>query len=524
MDFDKFFFDCFLIYDKIRQKRISMEQPLNQYSNLLNQLHQIARKSDCYLIARIQEKKIKSVDVLNNKLESAQKSNIKGIGMRIFTKTGHNAFGSTDDLQDEKQVIQLLEKIIFSAKKSQKLKFSANKEIFKLKPVKDIVIPKTEYIFDDIALKQIEKDLIDINKQAKKMNFTVAESFFNIEEECWKITRTDGTDIVFKIPRSILYCILIYKKQGQTIQRSVRASGKSYEILFSKRVKEKFIKQMRNLSKEMPEVIKAPVYKSGNYDLLLDAELAGVLIHEAFGHAAESDDIFAGSILSKNKKILKNKKVANSVVSIYDFANENERGFYPYDSQGKKREKITIVDKGVLKQAISDIYTAKKINAPLTGGAKAEFYSSIPVPRMSNTILEIQKVINDKLLSKSVIDISVKDIQNTLIKNGIFRNREKIVYLKGSRGGQVDTTKGTFMLGTDALYEITKNSIKLFKPASFSGTTLGALKAINFAMGKKSDLLTPGTCGKAGQWAPVSDIANKFIFISADKDVKIGGN
>ncbi len=215
--------------------------------------------------------------------------------------------------------------------------------------------------------------------------------------------------------------------------------------------------------------------------------------------------------------------MANSVVSIYDFATENERGFYPYDSQGVKREKITIVDKGILKQAISDVYTARKINAELTGGAKAESFASIPLPRMSNTILEIEKVINGKALSKSAIDISVQDIQNTLIKNGIFKNREKIIYLKGSRGGQVDTTKGTFMIGADALYEITKNSIKLFKPASFSGITLGALKSIEFALGGKSDLLSPGSCGKFEQWAPVSDTSNKFVFIAANKNVTIGG-
>jgi TldD protein len=500
-----------------------MERELNQHSNLLEELHQVARKSDCYLIARIQDKKTKSVNVLNSKLEAAAKGHIKGIGLRIFTKSGHTAFGSTDDLQDEKQVVQLLEKIIFSAKKAKKLKFGSNKEIFKLKPIKDIVIPKTEYGFDDIELKQIEKSLIGVNKEMKKMLLCEAQSIFNIEEEIWRITRTDGTDIFFKIPRSFFLSALSYKEQNEAIRRSVRMPGKSYEILFDKDIRNKIIRQIKNLSKEMPKLIKAPVYKSGNYDLLLDAGLAGVLIHEAFGHAAESDDIFAGSILSRNKKIREGEQVANKVVSIYDYANEDERGFYPYDSQGVKREKITIVDKGILRQSISDVYTASKINAKLTGSAKAEFYSSIPLPRMSNTILEIKKVINDKILSKSAIDISVKDIQNTLIKNGVFKDKEKIIYLKGNRGGHVDTKKGTFMLGADALYEITKDSIKLFKSSSFSGVTLGALCSIKFALGGKSDLLSPGTCGKADQWAPVSDTANKFVFMSANKDVKISG-
>ena len=496
---------------------------MDQYSKLLKQLHQIARKSDCYLIARIQDKKTKTVNAVNNKIESAGKSNIKGIGLRAFIKSGHTAFGSTDDLRDEKQAADLLKKIILSARKAQKLKFSANKEIFKLKPIKDVVIPKTEYSFDAIKLKEIEKNLIHLNTQAKKMGITAEESIFNIEEEKWRITRSDGTDIVFKIPRSILYTMLIYKSKGLVIQRSVRMSGKSYEVLFDEDIRNKIIKQMKDLSQEMPKIIKAPVYKSGNYNLLLDSSLAGVLIHEAFGHAAESDEIYSGSILGRNKKIKKGEQVAGKVVSVYDYAKESERGFYPYDSQGVKREKITIVDKGILKQAISDIYTAKKIGAELTGGAKAQSYAAIPIPRMSNTILEVHKVIDNKALSKSIIDISVKDIQNVLIQSKILDRDNKVIYLKGSRGGEVDTVKGTFMLGADVLYEITKDSIKLFKPASFSGITLGALCSIRFALGGKSDLSFPGTCGKFGQLVPVSDVANKFVFMSANKNVKIGG-
>ena len=499
-----------------------MKELLSEYSSLLKNLHQIARKSDCYLIARIQEQKTKFVNVIDNKLETARKDYLKGIGMRIFTKSGHNAFGSIDNIRNKSEVIELLRRIIFSAKKAQKLKFAVNKEIFKLKPSKDIVIPKTKYSFEEIKLEQIRKILIDINKKAKKMLPVKADSSFNIAEEIWRITRSDGTDVSFKIPRSILYCFLTYKKNSETIQRGAWIGGKSYEILLGRESRQKLIKEIKKLSIVMPELIKASVYKSGSYDLLLDARLAGTLIHEAFGHAAESDILYAGSILSKNKKLLKGKKVANSVVSIYDYAQENERGFYPYDSQGVKRKKITIVDKGILKEAISDVYTAEKIGALLTGGSKAEFYSSIPIPRMSNTILEVEKVIDDKIFSKELSDISIQELKNFLVGQRILKKGKKILLLQGTRGGQVNTLKGAFMLGTNALYEFTENSVKLFKPASFSGTTLDALRSIKFALGKKT-YGVPGTCGKTGQWAPVSEIANQFIFIAANKKVKIGG-
>jgi len=499
-----------------------MRKLLSEYSSLLKNLHQIARKGDCYLIARIQEQKTKFVNIIDDRIETARKDYIKGIGMRVFTKTGYNAFGSIDNIRNKNEVIKLLKQIIVSAKKAEKLKFATNKEIFKLKPSKDIIIPKTEYSFESLKLGQIKKTLININKKAKEFLPVKANSLFNITEEIWRITRSDGTDISFKIPRSILYCVLTYKKNSQIIQRSARTAGKSYEILLDKQIQQKLIKEIKRITTIMPKLIKVPVYKSGSYDLLLDAGMAGVLIHEAFGHAAESDHLYQGSILSKKRKILKGKKVASSVVSIYDYADENDRGFYPYDSQGVKRKKITIVKKGILREAISDIYTATKTGASLTGGSKAEFYSSIPIPRMSNTILEVEKVLDDKLFSKDLVDISAQDIKNFLVKRGILKGRKKIIYLQGTMGGQVDILEGTFMLGTNALYEFTKDSVKLFKPASFSGTTLEALRSIKFALGRRNSGQL-GSCGKAGQIVPVSDSANKFVFIATDEKIKIGG-
>ncbi len=496
-----------------------MQALLPQYSSLLVTLQQIALRSDCYLIARIQDKKSKFVNVVGDKIEQARKDHIKGIGMRIFTKNGNNAFGSIDDINNEKEVIECLKQIIYSAKQAEKFNFDKNKEIFKLKPNKDIVIPQTKYSFDGIELNEIKNRLVYLNKKVKEIIPAVVNSFFNIEEEVWRITRSDKTDVSFKIPRSFFYANLTYKKDSQTIQRLLRLSGKSYEILLEGKNIDQLIEKAKDLASIFPKLIEAPKYKSGHYDLLIDADLAGVLIHEAFGHAAESDSSLYGSVLSKKGKFLKGKKVASSVVSIYDYAKEDERGFYPYDSQGVKRKKIKIVDKGILKESISDVYTAKITGQSLTGGSKAEFYTSIPVPRMSNIVLKIEKIIDGAFLRK---DTSVEKFHKLLIDKKILKGSRKIIYLQGSSGGQVDPTKGVFMLGTNVLFELTKDSIKLCKPASFSGSILEALKSIKFGIGKYSNF--PGSCGKANQWVPVSNTANQFVFISKNKGIKIGGN
>jgi TldD protein len=99
-------------------------------------------------------------------------------------------------------------------------------------------------------------------------------------------------------------------------------------------------------------------------------------------------------------------------------------------------------------------------------------------------------------------------MSNTYITQGEYTFEEILedidngVYLKSSRGGQVDTAKGTFQFNAEEAYRIEKG--KLATPlldVSLSGLTLETLHNID-AVAKDLDWGV-GSCGKSGQSVPV---------------------
>ena len=102
-------------------------------------------------------------------------------------------------------------------------------------------------------------------------------------------------------------------------------------------------------------------------------------------------------------------------------------------------------------------------------------------------------------------------MSNTLLKGGDMSFEELIegikygVYAKGSRGGQVDTAKGTFQFSAQEAYLIENGEItKTLRDVSLGGETLKILMNID-GVGKDERLGSPGYCGKNGQIVPVGD-------------------
>jgi TldD protein len=101
-------------------------------------------------------------------------------------------------------------------------------------------------------------------------------------------------------------------------------------------------------------------------------------------------------------------------------------------------------------------------------------------------------------------------MSNTYIDNGDYKFDEMLedikfgIYAKGTRGGQVDTAKGSFQFSAQEAFLIENGEIKHpLRDVSLSGLTLQTLKNID-AIGSDFVLGDPGFCGK-GQMVPVGD-------------------
>lgn len=242
------------------------------------------------------------------------------------------------------------------------------------------------------------------------------------------------------------------------------------------------VEKCHKVAKSTIALLDAKQAPGGRFPVICDHELTGVFTHEAVGHCCESDIVLAGESVLAGKM---GKKVAAPEITIIDDPTiQGAFGSFPYDDEGIKAQRKVLIENGILKSYILNRENAFKLKMKPNGGARAESFGERPIVRMSNTFIAAGKDGRkfDELLEG--------------IKLGI--------YAKGTRGGQVDTVKGSFQFSAGESYLIENGRItRPLKGVSLSGITLETLNNID-AIGNDFKLGDPGICGK-GQMVPVCD-------------------
>ena len=169
------------------------------------------------------------------------------------------------------------------------------------------------------------------------------------------------------------------------------------------------------------------------------------------------------------------------ITVIDDATRKDGFGHFAYDVEGSNSNKNVLVEDGVLKTVLSSRESAKKLGLESSGNARSSIKNK-PLVRMSNTYIKPGDSSFDELIGD--------------MHDGI--------YLKGSRGGQVDTGKGIFQFNAVEAYKIENGELSThLRDVSLSGSTLDIL---NNVVGVGSDFkLNVGFCGKDGQTVPVGD-------------------
>ena len=220
---------------------------------------------------------------------------------------------------------------------------------------------------------------------------------------------------------------------------------------------------------------------SGEMPVVISSTAGGTMIHEAIGHSLEADAVQKG--ISPTYLGKKGVKVANEKITVIDDPTLKDfRGSYQYDDEGTPSQKTVLVENGVLKNYLYDLFTAKKDAVASTGNGRRESYQCKPIPRMSNTYISPGMDNSDEILRS--------------VKKGVF------VVKMG--GGQVNTANGDFIFEVEEGYEIIDGRLgKMLRNASLIGNGPEILNSIDMV---GTDLgWQPGTCGKDGQGVPVLD-------------------
>jgi len=235
-----------------------------------------------------------------------------------------------------------------------------------------------------------------------------------------------------------------------------------------------FQQQVKQMAQRAVELLSAPQVKGGEYTVVLDPVLAGVFVHEAFGHLSEADFVYENDRLRQIMTL--GKEFGSAELNILDSAAiPGLRGSYKYDDEGVPATKTYLIREGKLVGRLHSRETAAKMNEEPTGNARAINYRYPPIVRMTNTYIEPR--------SASFADI-IGDI-----KEG--------VYAKNWYGGTTSMEMFTFSAGE--AYMIRNGKLaELLRPVVLTGNVFDTLKNID-AIGNDLEMNQGGGCGKGAQ-------------------------
>lgn len=237
----------------------------------------------------------------------------------------------------------------------------------------------------------------------------------------------------------------------------------------------------RAVAQRSIDLLKAPQVKGGEYTVVLEPVLAGVFIHEAFGHLSEADHVYEDPRMKE--MMYMGRRFGGPHLNVVDGAAvPNLRGSYQFDDEGTPSSKTYLLKEGILVGRLHSRETAAKLKEKTTGNARAISPQFPPIVRMTNTYIE-----NGIATPAEIIGD---------IKNGL--------YVSNWYGGMTSMEQFTFSAGE--AFRIHNGEIKeLCRPVMLTGNLFTTLESLD-AIANDLDMNQGGGCGKGGQMPlPVSN-------------------
>ncbi|MBC7093472.1 TldD/PmbA family protein [Candidatus Bipolaricaulota bacterium] len=302
---------------------------------------------------------------------------------------------------------------------------------------------------------------------------------------------SEGTYVEQGIPDVTMMLAAVARKNGD-IQQAFESVGWAAGFEAVQNLEE----SAAVAAKRAVDLLAAKPLPGGHYTVILDPKLAGVFIHEAFGHICEADFLLRNEPLRRVLRI-GNRFGVETLNVVDDGYIPGARGNAPYDDEGVPRRKVYLIQKGVLSGLMHSRATARKMGAEPTGNARAVSWEHEPIVRMRNTFIEPGDATFEEMLAG--------------IEHG--------VYACAAFGGQTEFEQFTFSAAYG--YEIVGGKIgPMVRDVVLTGNVFQTLRNIEM-IGRDFQVEgSAGGCGKGAQAPlPVTDGAPHVRI----RDVTVGG-
>ena len=243
---------------------------------------------------------------------------------------------------------------------------------------------------------------------------------------------------------------------------------------------------------------KAPLVEPFSGPAILSGRAAGVFFHEIFGHRVEgnrqrnADD---GQTFTRRvgQQVLPPFLSVAFDPTLKKVGNVELMGHYVYDDQGVKGQRVTVVDKGVLKTFLLDRAPLKDF--PRSNGHGRAEPGFLPVSRQSNLQVESSR------------SVSREQLMNQLREEARRQGKPFGLLFENIEGGFTTTGRGSpnaFNVLPNVVYRIYTDgrAPELVRGVDLIGTPLAAFGKI-IATDDRIDVFN-GVCGAESGGVPVS--------------------
>jgi TldD protein len=334
---------------------------------------------------------------------------------------------------------------------------------------------------------------------APAADFISAEATFRIESERKYFVSTEGSEIV----QNLNYCYLFISGSVRADDGDILPLTKSYYAPSPSAMPSDDViaKDIAELMRKLRLLKKAPLAEPYTGPAILYAQTAGVFFHEIFGHRVEGHRLRSEFDGQTFKEKINEQVLPKSLDVIFDptiskYEGKLLNGFYQYDDEGVKSQRVKSVEKGVLKNFLMSRTPLE--NFATSNGHGRSSLGMNPVSRQSNLIVE-----NSKPMSE-------EELRKLLIKECVKQGKKYGYFFKDVIGGFTTTDRfnpNAFNIFPTEVYRVYVDgrADELVRGVDLIGTPLSMFAEIS-AAGDTKDVFI-GFCGAESGSVPVSAVA-----------------
>jgi len=440
-----------------------------------------------YTEIRIEEKETTRVVFRGKDLETANANLDKGGIVRCLIRDkgwGVATFNNLDDL---------LNKVDQAYQCAQVGSVPEPIELATVEPIQHVTTVEMKRDFRDITLAE-KKALAErynevMLSQSNKIIDTQAvysDTFVHLI-----LANSEGTYIEQEKP-SVAVAAIAISRDGDNVQQAYEslADTRGYEYVLDKD------ELARKAAQKAIELLDAKPVKAGQYPVVADQMLAGVFIHEAFGHLSEADFVYENP--KAREMMTMGRRFGKGILNVFDDGSiPDQRGTTLYDDEGTPARRNWLIREGELVGRLHSRQTAAKMGESASGNARAINYRFAPIVRMTNTAIDN---------GTTSFEDMIKDI-------------ELGIYACDAYGGQTQLENFSFSSGY--AYMIRNGKIaEMVKDVILSGNLFTTLENVDAIGNDFRWLNTGGGCGKGNQFPLPVGMGAPHIRI---QNVVIGG-